>query len=1682
MISDTSSLKQGERDLDSLARTGSRVEGTLTINAKSIERAMANVGATMGGLDRTMKSLEAAVSQSMGRTAQEAQKGARSFEDLRRAIDPAYAASQRFAEVQRELAAVVASGEASQRAANIVLEQAASRYMGVATAAERAEQVQREQAQAVAAATGNYQALRAALDPVYASSKRYEQAQETLTAAVKQGVISQQEMNRVLAMAERQMLAPATGMRGLAGAADDAGKGLARFAPNLTNASFQIQDFAVQVASGQSALIAFTQQFPQLAGVMGFSGKIALWGAGLGTLVAVGAAVAPMLLDMSSAADKAEKAMDGLKDAVSRYNQFADVASKSQADLMSQFGTMASQARAANEVLAQFARLDAIAAMDQAVKDLTGTFGGLSDRIVFSRIGGTMQEWQETAATIRGELNLTEVQANNVVASLYQFKSAAVGEDQIAAAVRFKEQMVATFGSIEKMPKELQAVAKQALLLAASAAELVDPLERARQEQQRMADAAAGVIAKFDQQAAMSQAITRFGADSAQVEALKRDEATRAARALAEQHNISGPLADQLVRSAMAAFDAASGADQAAVALRNAEVAARALASALAAAGGFTGNLQDQISVIQARIDAQRSGADAAIAGQKKSMQLQAEAHRQAMLDAGESEFAAQTAYLRNIGLINQLGEMTTQERALAEANREAARASTKGASEAEKASKKAATEAKRQAEALDKEAEKWGELLSPVKKYQNAMSDLAALKGRLSDEEMAQAQRKLNVELADSLPLAGEFVDIMTTGLLNKFDGTLKSMWNMLKQWLANAMAMAAKNSIVMSMGIGGGAPGAVASAAGGVPGVGGAGGVMGGLMGGAGTIAGAALSGASGFLTAAGGGFGSAATYTSFMLKGATSGLAGFGAALGAIALPLAAVAAVFSFFKTKTKQLDAGLRVTIDGMDALTETFNKVEKKKFWGLSKKVRTYYDDADSETQRAVENAINGLQAGVLSAAKVLGFGAQTFKDFAHSIQISTKGMSEEDAQKALMEAIGGVSDAYARMIPGLQRFATEGETATQTLTRLSQSLVGVNGIMDTLGHRFRAAGLKGAALASDIAALFGGLEAMATATQRYYEAFYTEAERLKVTTRQTRSALADLGIAMPKTRAEYRAIIEALDLTTVKGRKTYAALIGMADAMDLILPKISGFTKDMERLQNRIVNQIGTVIGHLNDAIRANQAAASDWRKAGDGIRDYLDKLRGTASALVSPMQARAYNRALYGRTLRAAQGGDSDAAGRLTGAAGNYLGSVNDTAKSRVEAALAQARVAAQLGKVAIRADTTAAALDRVAGLQQRQVDILTRVQEHIAAGNSLTKVGITKLLGQLGGLDERIARRAGDAGTIVAGVSDALGNTSVTASLKGADGLHNSMGALRTSLVDLRKAIAAETARTQRQQKVAALNRYVGKLTANAAGNHFVDNADLAAMSKAAGINTTGLNTNQIRNRLAAFDGGDLLKGTVYDPTGSQERAYVEKERLKQEVAGMYGTIRQMMTQYGVTTANPFVLNNKGVRSNPHTGHFFINGRHITDHSHPFWNTLWGSGGLWARFTAAETALKNVPGFALGGSHVGGLRIVGENGPELEATGASRIYSNSQTQKMLDNRAVVAGLREVAKRLEAVETFTRKTSESTTSSDKTLKRIDALGVKIDPEQNLVSGTTTIDGTTSGSGGSGDPVYDIS
>lgn len=82
----------------------------------------------------------------------------------------------------------------------------------------------------------------------------------------------------------------------------------------------------------------------------------------------------------------------------------------------------------------------------------------------------------------------------------------------------------------------------------------------------------------------------------------------------------------------------------------------------------------------------------------------------------------------------------------------------------------------------------------------------------------------------------------------------------------------------------------------------------------------------------------------------------------------------------------------------------------------------------------------------------------------------------------------------------------------------------------------------------------------------------------------------------------------------------------------------------------------------------------------------------------------------------------------------------------------------------------------------------------------------------------------------------------------------------------------------------------------------------------------------------------------------------------------------------------------------------------------------NRLMGSVGITNSF----------PGFADGGYHTGGLRIVGENGPELEATGEAMIWTANQTRQILSgansrnntNGDLIAEIQRLNQKIESLE----------------------------------------------------------
>jgi hypothetical protein len=77
-----------------------------------------------------------------------------------------------------------------------------------------------------------------------------------------------------------------------------------------------------------------------------------------------------------------------------------------------------------------------------------------------------------------------------------------------------------------------------------------------------------------------------------------------------------------------------------------------------------------------------------------------------------------------------------------------------------------------------------------------------------------------------------------------------------------------------------------------------------------------------------------------------------------------------------------------------------------------------------------------------------------------------------------------------------------------------------------------------------------GGLDNLLGALQRLKALYLSDAELLAETTSQLEEAFSSIGLALPDTRTELRALVESLDLSTDAGRSAYVSILAVSDAL----------------------------------------------------------------------------------------------------------------------------------------------------------------------------------------------------------------------------------------------------------------------------------------------------------------------------------------------------------------------------------------------------------------------------------------------------------------------------------------------------------------------------------------------------
>lgn len=333
----------------------------------------------------------------------------------------------------------------------------------------------------------------------------------------------------------------------------------------------------------------------------------------------------------------------------------------------------------------------------------------------------------------------------------------------------------------------------------------------------------------------------------------------------------------------------------------------------------------------------------------------------------------------------------------------------------------------------------------------------------------------------------------------------------------------------------------------------------------------------------------------------------------------------------------------------------------KKKFLGITRSTTnsTVLSELDEELSRQFTQIFTGIGDSILSASQVFGLRAGDIQTALSSYivdigKIDLKGLNGEQIQEKLAAVFGAEFDKLATaIIPGLESIQQVGEGYGETLVRAATQLESVNTTFALLGGSlslftksadiflekmnggFRATpGIDRAIVADALVQQFGGLEEFNSATQAFYESFYTQGERTSATLGLLNTSLEGIGLTLPDSIQSWRDLTTSLDVTTEAGRQAFETLITLGPTF--------------ADLQNQLLESAGISTSSIADVLRdgfTERITQEDLGKKLSGI--VVDGFKNALANGVSEQISQSFTNQIIGPMLQAiATGGVVSAA----------------------------------------------------------------------------------------------------------------------------------------------------------------------------------------------------------------------------------------------------------------------------------------------------------------------------------------------------------------------------------------------------------------------------------------------------
>jgi hypothetical protein len=224
---------------------------------------------------------------------------------------------------------------------------------------------------------------------------------------------------------------------------DQSQREMRNFELGVQQAGYQIGDFAVQVQSGTSPLVAFSQQFSQLAGFFGGP-----WGAAVGAAAAVLSGLGLAFLNVSGNAKTLSESLSALESSVNAVAEATDVYSTEGIEsLINKYGELDSQVLQLIESQTAYTNLLASKDLKDALASIQSAIGGSMFDIGISERASSLINLQEVFKVTRND-------AESLRAAFDAVAQAQTYEEQAAALTTVSDYLNIVLSAQEEVTQE----------------------------------------------------------------------------------------------------------------------------------------------------------------------------------------------------------------------------------------------------------------------------------------------------------------------------------------------------------------------------------------------------------------------------------------------------------------------------------------------------------------------------------------------------------------------------------------------------------------------------------------------------------------------------------------------------------------------------------------------------------------------------------------------------------------------------------------------------------------------------------------------------------------------------------------------------------------------------------------------------------------------------------------------------------------------------------------------------------------------------------------------------------------------------------------------------------------------------------------------------------------------------